>query len=80
MRRRVYPMKVALAATIVLAAGVAVLFTRDHKVGQLLESRPASAAPTAPLPVTRLVAPPGHHIANGTDPLTVTLSAPVWSG
>ena len=73
-------MKVALAVTIVLAAGVAVLFTRDHKVGQLLESRPASAAPTAPLPVTHLVALPGHDVANGTDPLTVTLSAPVWSG
>jgi lipoprotein-anchoring transpeptidase ErfK/SrfK len=73
-------MRTALALMVVLAAGVAVLLTRDHKVRQLLEPRSASAASTAPLPRTDLVGVPGHDIANGTEPLTVTLSAPVWSG
>jgi hypothetical protein len=73
-------MKAALALIVVLIAGVAVLLTRDHRMSGLLGTRPASAATTAPLPPTRLVALPGHEIANGTEPLTVTLSAPVWSG
>jgi hypothetical protein len=73
-------MKAAIALIVVLVAAAAVLLTRDHKMGGLLGSRPASAATTAPLPSTQLVGLPGHEIANGTDPVTVTLSAPVWSG
>jgi peptidoglycan hydrolase-like protein with peptidoglycan-binding domain len=59
------------------AIGV-VLLARDHSVGSLLgpRSADASAAVADPLTPTQLVALPGHGIANGTQPLTVTLSAP----
>jgi lipoprotein-anchoring transpeptidase ErfK/SrfK len=74
-------MKAAVALIVVLVvAGSALLLTRDHRMVDLLGSHPASAATTAPLPPTRLVALPDHELANGTDPVTVTLSAPVWSG
>ena len=48
---------------------------RNHKVGDLIGSRAASAS-AAPLPATALQTLPHHAIANGTDSLTVTLSAP----
>ncbi len=67
--------------------------SRDHQVAQLLGSGAASAAtppaattvPTtttapaapAPLPATRLASLPAHEIVNGTEPLVVTLNAPV---
>ncbi len=59
------------------AAGTVMLLTRDRSVGSLLGSHPVSAAASAEsLTPTRLVALPPHTIANGTEPLTVTLSAP----
>ena len=60
------------------AAGAVVLLTRDHSVSGLLGSHPVSAAAASaePLTPTRLVALPPHAIVNGTEPLTVTLSAP----
>jgi hypothetical protein len=72
------PALVALA--VVILAGAIALVGRDRRMGQLLGARPASAASTAPLPLTRLLALPAHVLANGAAPLTVTLSAPVWSG
>jgi peptidoglycan hydrolase-like protein with peptidoglycan-binding domain len=62
-------MAIALGAIVVLLA-------RDHSVGSVLGSHSASAsASAAPLSPTLLVALPQHGIANGTRPLTVTLSA-----
>jgi peptidoglycan hydrolase-like protein with peptidoglycan-binding domain len=62
----------------VIAAGAVVLLTRDRSVSDLLSSHPVSAAAASaePLTPTRLVALPPHAIANGTEPLSVTLSAP----
>jgi peptidoglycan hydrolase-like protein with peptidoglycan-binding domain len=66
-----------LLMVIVAAAAGAVVLTRDHSVDNLLGSHPVSASAAAePLTPTRLVATPAHTVANGTEPLTVTLSAP----
>jgi L,D-transpeptidase catalytic domain/Putative peptidoglycan binding domain len=73
-------MKTIVALALVFAAGAALALTHDRKMAGLLGTRAASAATTAPLPPTRLVALPAHDVANATAPLTVTLSAPVWSG
>jgi len=74
MRRWMIPL---LTLAMPAVGGVA-LAARSHSAGTLSGAHPASAsAPTAPLPPTRLLALPGHAIANGTEPLTVTLSAPV---
>ena len=74
-------MTVLLMTAAVAVAGAVVVLARNHKVGNLLGSGPASAsAPAAPLPPTRLVALPSRDVANGTRPLSVTLSAPVASG
>jgi peptidoglycan hydrolase-like protein with peptidoglycan-binding domain len=62
----------------VAGVGAGALVTRDHKVGDLLVARPASAStPAGPLLPTRLLALPPHTIANGTKPLSVTVSGPV---
>jgi lipoprotein-anchoring transpeptidase ErfK/SrfK len=64
---------VAVAAVAVFALG-----TRDRSVSTLIGSRAADdAAAASPLPATLLAALPKRTIANGTDPLTVTLSGPV---
>jgi peptidoglycan hydrolase-like protein with peptidoglycan-binding domain len=72
------PVSVLAMVTVVAAVGIAVLANRDDGVVNLLGSRSlgASAAAT-PLPPTELVALPKRKIANGTEPLSVTLSAPV---
>ena len=77
-RSRAAPMVVLLIAIVAVAVAAAVLLARDHSVGSLLGSHPASAsAPSAAsLPPTQLVALPPHTLVNGTDSLTVTLSAP----
>jgi peptidoglycan hydrolase-like protein with peptidoglycan-binding domain len=78
MKRR--PIVSALLSVLSVAAVVtAVLAARDRSVGNMLGTRAADAsAATAPLPPTRLVALAKHAvIANGTEPLVVTLSAPV---
>jgi peptidoglycan hydrolase-like protein with peptidoglycan-binding domain len=66
---------------LLVAIGVAaVLLTRDHKLGSpaaSAASMPTTTTPTAPLPPTQVTGLPPHAIANGTDPLTITLSAPV---
>jgi peptidoglycan hydrolase-like protein with peptidoglycan-binding domain len=80
-RKRAIPLGVLLA---VVVAGLVLALAHDHKVGEAIGSGPASAAaPTAaatPLPPTRLVALPPRKIVNGTQPLSVTLSAPVAPG
>ncbi len=74
-------MTVLLMVLAVAVAGTAVVLARDHKVGNLLGSGPASAsAPAEPLTPTRLTALPARDIANGTEPLAVRLSAPVATG
>ncbi len=67
-----------LLAALVVASAL-VMLACDLTIGGLFESHSASAATTAttPLSPTRLLALPTPTIANGTQPLTVTLSAPV---
>ncbi|MCW3019861.1 MAG: ErfK/YbiS/YcfS/YnhG family protein [Solirubrobacterales bacterium] len=70
----------SIAALLMLAVVVAVVAfgAHDRSAGAPLGSHVAGeAAPAAPLPATRLASLPKRVIANGTDPLTVTLSAPV---
>ncbi len=78
-RRWTAPVSVTLLTLAAAAVAIAVLAASDRSVGTLLDSRSAgaSAADAAALPPTRLVARPKRTIANGTAPLTVTLSAPV---
>lgn len=79
-RNRAVSVTVVLMAIAVVAAGT-VLLTRGHGVSDLLGSHSMSAAASAePLLPTRLVAAPSHVITNGTEPLTVTLSAPPAPG
>lgn len=77
-RRLTVPIGVLVIAMLAGAAGAAVLLTRARGVENLLGSHPTDSAEAAaePLTPTRLVALPAHEIANGTQPLTVTLSAP----
>jgi hypothetical protein len=86
-RRLIIPRAKALAIGVVLAVaitGAAIVLGGARHDGGLLASGSASAAtpatPTTPLPPTRLLALPSRTIANGTQPLTVTLSAPPASG
>jgi peptidoglycan hydrolase-like protein with peptidoglycan-binding domain len=79
--RRRWLVPVSVAIILLVAVVVAVVFARN---GNLLGSRSASAATasspaasTTPLPPTRLAALPAHAIANGTEPLVVTLGASV---
>ena len=77
-RRRRGPVSVLAIVAVVAAVGIAVLANRDHSVVNLLGSRSLGAsAAAAPLPQTELVALPKRRVANGTEPLTVSLSAPV---
>ena len=78
MRRWSIPL---LILAMLAVSGVA-LAARAHSAGTPIGGVGGAhsvATPTAaaPLPPTRLLALPGHAIANGTEPLTVTLSAPV---
>jgi len=81
-RRLLSRRSVLAAAALVLVAGLAVAAAlHAHKVTDLLGPRVASAATTPAVPATqpprtKLVALPQAHIANGTKPLVVTLSAP----
>lgn len=74
-------MSVLAMVLVVGISGVAVLLTRDRGVGNLLGSHSAGASASAdPLTPTQLMALPHHGVANGTQPLTVTLSAPPAPG
>ncbi len=76
-RGKAISVSVLLMALVVGVVGTGVLLARDHSVGGLLGSHPASASAAAdPLIPTQLVALPSRKIANGTQPLIVTLSAP----
>jgi L,D-transpeptidase catalytic domain len=70
-----------LAIAVVAVAGAAATLAGGRGVNGLLgpHATEASAA-AAPLPPTQLVALPQRALANGTEPLTVTLSAPVAPG
>jgi peptidoglycan hydrolase-like protein with peptidoglycan-binding domain len=64
-------------AVVVAAVAVGAIVARHHSLGNLLSTGLAGAStPPAPLTPTRLVGLPPQTIANGTDPLSVTLSAP----
>jgi peptidoglycan hydrolase-like protein with peptidoglycan-binding domain len=66
----------ALLVVLLAFGGTVALLTRGQHMGDLLSSRPASAAtPIAPPASTRLLGLPQKTIANGTDSLTVILSA-----
>jgi peptidoglycan hydrolase-like protein with peptidoglycan-binding domain len=70
----------AFAIALLAVGGGIFLLTRPHSVANVLGSRAASAATTAApqqpdtQPPTKLLALPNSRIANGTDPITVTLS------
>jgi L,D-transpeptidase catalytic domain/Putative peptidoglycan binding domain len=69
---------VVLLVVVVAAVTAVALGDRGHAVGGMLASHAAAAtAAASPLPPTQLAALPKRTIANGTEPLTVTLSAPV---
>jgi len=69
---------VALLIVAVAAVAVVTLGARDRSVGSLIGTRSAGdTAAASPLPRTQLAALPARVIANGTDPLAVTLTAPV---
>jgi peptidoglycan hydrolase-like protein with peptidoglycan-binding domain len=71
------PVSVLLMVLAIGMIAAAVLLTRDHSVGRLLGSQSGSASAAAdPLTPTQLVALPSRRIANGTQPLSVTLAAP----
>ena len=77
-RPRAVPLGIALTAVGVSVVGV-VLFAPGHSVGSVLGSHAGTASASAsagPLTPTRLLALPSRQIASGTQPLTVTLSAP----
>jgi hypothetical protein len=65
-----------LVAFALLVAGFVMLGGGGHGVPSLPGSRIAVSA-AAPLPATELTGLPHDTVANGTDPLTVTLAAPV---
>jgi hypothetical protein len=80
IRARVIAVGVTLA---VIVGAIAVLAGARHDGGLLSSGSASAAAPTAastPLPPTRLLALPSRTISNGTQPLTVTLSAPPATG
>jgi peptidoglycan hydrolase-like protein with peptidoglycan-binding domain len=71
----------ARAILLVVGIGAVVALTDAHSVGGMLEPRPASAsAAIAPLAPTDLVGLPSRELLNGTEPVTVTLSAPPAPG
>jgi peptidoglycan hydrolase-like protein with peptidoglycan-binding domain len=75
MRRRAI---VVLLIVAVAAVAVVVLGTRNHGIGSLMSAHSGGATAVAsPLPPTQLAALPKRTIANGTDPLSVALTAPV---
>jgi peptidoglycan hydrolase-like protein with peptidoglycan-binding domain len=75
--RRGWPNTVLLVAAVVAAVAVGAVVARPHSVGKLLGTGASgAAAPPPPLPPTRLVSVPGRTIVNGTDQLSVVLSAP----
>jgi peptidoglycan hydrolase-like protein with peptidoglycan-binding domain len=63
-------------AVVAVAVAVGAVLARHHSVGNLLGSGLAGASTPAPLPPTRVVGLPGRTIVNGTDTLSVALSAP----
>ena len=79
--RWMVPIGVAGLALVAVAVAALVLSSRHDSVGSLLDS-PASgaSASAASLPPTQLVALPHRAIADGAEPLSVTLSAPVAAG
>jgi peptidoglycan hydrolase-like protein with peptidoglycan-binding domain len=78
--RRSKMLLVGVALIVLAVAGVATGTTlaHHHGIGSLLASGPAGAdaPPPAPLTPTRVVKLPRGTIANGTDVIGVTLSAP----
>jgi peptidoglycan hydrolase-like protein with peptidoglycan-binding domain len=75
MRRRAL---VVLLIVAVAAVAVVVLGTRSHGIASLMNAHSGGAtAAASPLPPTQLAALPNRTIANGTDSLSVTLTAPV---
>ena len=67
-----------LLILVVAAVAVVVLGAAPDHGGGLLGSHAAEAtAAVSPLPPTQLAKLPSRTLANGTEPLTVMLSAPV---
>jgi peptidoglycan hydrolase-like protein with peptidoglycan-binding domain len=77
-RRWKAPVSVLVLVLAVVAVGAALLVAPDHGVGNLVSSHSGSgSADAASLPSTQLAALPARTVTNGTEPLSVGLSAPV---
>jgi peptidoglycan hydrolase-like protein with peptidoglycan-binding domain len=75
MRRKAI---VVLVVVILAVVGVVALSAQGHGINNLIGSHTAEgSAAAASLPLTQLAALPKRTLANGTEPLSVTLSAPV---
>ena len=68
-----------LTVVVLAVVGFVALSAQGHGVSNLLGAHAgdASEAAAAPLPPTQLVALPKRALPNGTEPIAVTLSAPV---
>jgi peptidoglycan hydrolase-like protein with peptidoglycan-binding domain len=75
-RGRALPLGVLLVALVVAGVGTGVALAHHRGVGSLLAGSAGAATPPPPLSPTRIVRLPPRTIANGTDGLGVTLSAP----
>jgi peptidoglycan hydrolase-like protein with peptidoglycan-binding domain len=66
-----------LTVLVIAAIATVALSAQGHGVGGLLGSHADSSAAASPLPRTQLAGLPSRKIANGTQPIAVTLTAPV---
>jgi peptidoglycan hydrolase-like protein with peptidoglycan-binding domain len=77
-RRWKAPVSVLVLVIALVAVGAALLVSPDHGVGNLVGAHSGGgSADAASLPATKLAALPARTITNGTEPLSVGLSAPV---
>jgi peptidoglycan hydrolase-like protein with peptidoglycan-binding domain len=79
--RRIASVSMLVLALVAVGAAAVVVLSHHDNVGSLISSQATGAsASAAQLPSTRLVALPHRPIADGAEPLSVTLSAPVAAG
>jgi peptidoglycan hydrolase-like protein with peptidoglycan-binding domain len=71
------PLSLLTLAFLALVAGAFAVLGGGRSLAGMPSPSVANSTTTAPLPATRLAALPHSTIANGTEPLAVSLSAPV---